>query len=483
MAGVVDPYIIVDQCLEWIGYGIPNQRAAISTEAGFNSLEDLNDIEEKDIRDMADSFQKRTIAHRINFGMRRTKWLIAMMHWVQDFYRCSKQPTIDDFVTANDFKQALSTATQRASLRKVDTDQVDMISKAADPGKLKSERKRPEWYPAFVNYLSMIPRVYGVPLSYVVHENQAPDHTRDFEGDFTEEIIACAPLNGPKFRVDARKVHQLLKNFLMAESAEQWIHPLAPRGNRRDDVLELRRHYEGEGNQSRRIASADKYRETLHYKSEHAMPWETFLDRMQKMFNIYKEEGEEMTENAKLRELFKRTKHPQLIESGKALEVRYDMDGLTYTQAANHLTAAVSKLPNYQMARRVSNVKTGGGQGNKSTCVRRDGNSIYATDGTIWTGHYDEWATMKDSDKEKITAERERKKKARNGKCLKGKNYKRKVADMTSLTEDIQAMKRSVAELISKRDEPGDDTAPKPPRNDAGNAFGGRASKAKLKSD
>ena len=199
MAGVVDPYIIVDQCLEWIGFGIPNQRAAISTKAGFNSLEDLNDIEEKDIRDMADSFQKRTITHRINFGMRRTKWLIAMMHWVQDFYRCSKQPTIDDFVTANDFKQALSTAAQRASLRKVDTDQVNTISKAADPGKLKDERKWPEWYPAFVNYLSTIPGVYGVPLSYVVRENQAPDHTRDFEGDFTEEIIACAPLNGPKF--------------------------------------------------------------------------------------------------------------------------------------------------------------------------------------------------------------------------------------------------------------------------------------------
>ena len=201
------------------------------------------------------------------------------------------------------------------------------------------------------------------------------------------------------------------------------------------------------------------------------------------MFNIYKEEGEEMTENAKLRELFKRTKHPQLIKSVKALEVRYDMDGLTYTQAANHLTAAVSKLPDYQMARRVSNVKTGSGQGSKPTRVRRDGNTIYATDGTIWTGHYDEWATMKDSDKDKIMAEREHKKKARTGKGSKGKNYKRKVADITSLTKDIQAMKRSVAELISKRDEPDDDTTPKPPRNDARNAFRGHASKSKLKSD
>ena len=190
-----------------------------------------------------------------------------------------------------------------------------------------------------------------------------------------------------------------------------------------------------------------------------------------------------MTENAKLRELFKRTKHTQLVASVKALEVRYDMDGLTYTQAANHLTVAVSKLPDYQLARRVSNVKTGSGQGSKPTRVRRDGNSIYATDGTIWTGHYDEWATMKDSDKEKITAECERKKKARNTKGSKGKNYKRKVSDITSLTEDIQAMKRSVAELISKKDEPVPETNPKPPSNDARNAFGGRASKFKVKND
>ena len=159
------------------------------------------------------------------------------------------------------------------------------------------------------------------------------------------------------------------------------------------------------------------------------------------------------------------------------------MDSLTYTQAANHLTATISKLPDYQMAHRVSNVKTAGAGGNKQYRVHRDGNSIYATDGTIWTGHYDRWATMKDADKEKVTAERERKKKARNGKGSKGKTYKRKVSDLSSLTEDIQAMKRSVAELISKRDETVDQGATKPPRNDARNAFGGRASKFKVKSD
>ena len=52
------------------------------------------------------------------------------------------------------------------------------------------------------------------------------------------------------------------------------------------------------------------------------------------------------------------------------------MDGFTYTQAANHLSVAVSKLPDYQMARCVSNIKTEGGGSNKQGHVRRDGNSI-----------------------------------------------------------------------------------------------------------
>ena len=90
---------------------------------------------------------------------------------------------------------------------------------------------------------------------------------------------------------------------------------------------------------------------------------------------------------------------------------------------------------------------------------------------------------MYDADKEKVTAERERKKQARSGKGSKGETYKRKVSGLSSLTEDIQAMKRSVAELISKRDETVDKGATKPPRNDARNAFGGRASKFKVKSD
>ena len=83
-----------------------------------------------------------------------------------------RRPDLNDIANADEFKQALLVLAQCASLWKTDAEQVDTISKAADPGKFKDEKKWPDWEPAFVNYLSMIPGVRGVPLSYVVRENR-----------------------------------------------------------------------------------------------------------------------------------------------------------------------------------------------------------------------------------------------------------------------------------------------------------------------
>ena len=37
--------------------------------------------------------------------------------------------------------------------------------------------------------------------------------------------------------------------------------------------------------------------------------------------------------------------HPHLQDTVKAIEVRSDLDGITYSEADNHLTAAVSDIP------------------------------------------------------------------------------------------------------------------------------------------
>ena len=119
-------------------------------------------------------------------------------------------------------------------------------------------------------------------------------------------------------------------------------------------------------------------REGLHYKNKRSLAFSIFLDRVQKMFNIYEEEGEEFTENAKLRVLFKQVQHPQIQDTVKALKVRFDMEGITYTQAANHLTPAVSELPEYHLTCKVSasssgapRIQGGGGSSHNSNIKRK----------------------------------------------------------------------------------------------------------------
>ena len=288
------------QALVWIGFGDQGNRDTVCQEAGLLSFEDFVGLTEKDIRDMAEEFSKCTVAQgRIPFGLRHIKLLLGVMHWVQDQDRCYRMASINDVQDADEFRGILDVAIQRAALRKVEDDQVETISKAADPGKFKDECKWPDWEPAFINYLSTIPGSYHVPLSYVVRENDDPAHDRDFGEDFQVEMIACAPLHGAHFRADARCVHQLLKNYLVTETAEQWIKGLEVHGDGRRDMMALWEHYSGEGNTGRRIATAERMRESLHYESERSLAFSIFLDRMHRMFNIYKEEQEEFSENAK----------------------------------------------------------------------------------------------------------------------------------------------------------------------------------------
>ena len=195
-----------------------------------------------------------------------------------------------------------------------------------------------------------------MPLSYVLRAQSAPDRTTDFQGDFIEETIASVPLSGAHLQEDTRKIHHLLKNYFVAETTEQWISSIEKRANGWDDFDALLRHYSGEVNVSRRFPTADLLQEAQTYKSEREFPLNMFLDKMRKMFNIFRDEGEPMSHITKWRELFRRVQHPKLQDTVKAFEVIAELEGITYSEADNHLTDAVSNIPEYQFPRKVSRV-------------------------------------------------------------------------------------------------------------------------------
>ena len=133
--------------------------------------------------------------------------------------------------------------------------------------------------------------VFNVPLSYVIRELESPTIGATFTA-FVEKCVAKSPLTGSKFEADARQVHQLIVAATQGKPSNEWIKPIHRQKNGRADMLALRRHYQGEGDTTRRIGDATRIRESLHYRNERALPFASYLSKIQHIFTLFKENEE-----------------------------------------------------------------------------------------------------------------------------------------------------------------------------------------------
>jgi hypothetical protein len=177
------------------------------------------------------------------------------------------------------------------------------------------------WSSSLTSYLSTILGQDGVPLSYVICENDEPDYDDEDEEDFHQLSIKCAPLVGVFYKTYAREVHQLIHGFVQGETAETWIKPKEKRQNGRLDFKALQAHYGGEGNKSVRIKEAEVLRNSLHCNNERAMSFEKFLTNMQAMFTGFQDNNELLTDAQKIRLLFQKLQSPRLTQAKNALQV------------------------------------------------------------------------------------------------------------------------------------------------------------------
>ena len=125
----------VKQILYWIGFTIAASRNILAEDA-FASFSDIRVLSEKDITSLVSDMGSRNQANgRIHVGTRRAKRLKALVHWVQDFYRISAEPSIVGLESAS-FKLAIDTSLSRAVIRKSLKNTFDTSAKAVDPGEL-----------------------------------------------------------------------------------------------------------------------------------------------------------------------------------------------------------------------------------------------------------------------------------------------------------------------------------------------------------
>jgi len=464
----------IQQIIHWIGFITPIQRTTIFNDS-IGSWDDIRIFSEKDMNNMARDFAGRTATGggRINFGIRRTKKLIGLAHWVQDFYRVSNTPSIEGLSQVT-FSTQLERALDRQRARERLIDQSSISAKAASPGLLENERKWKEWETRFDNYLSTLIGVNGIPLSYVTRENEIPIAGATYS-NFMDETVACAPLTGQHYETDSYSVFQQILSFTTGQPSEDWIKSTKRYSDGRRSTMALRDHFAGEGNATRNLSEAERLRDSLFYRGERAMQFETFLTQMQKMFNIFEKEGEPMEEEAKIRFLFKKIQNNDLqkyVEALKAQQTTSPPGTVTYVTAANHLSTAVSELPEYiSRNRNVSQV----------TWKDTKNPAIHNADGSIKTGEVPGWAQLTYDDKKKVFAERKRLgiRYKSQGKEQEKRNSGSDANKMKQLTKQNKLYKRKIKALKRSNDDDEEDDQSEEKVEDAGDAFGGKKRKAK----
>ena len=250
----------------------------------------------------------------------------------------------------------------------------------------------------------------------------------------------------------------------------------------------LRRHYAGEGNSTRRIADAKQIQQSLHYKSERALSFSKFLDSLQRMFTIFEDEGEPLTERAKHDELLTRVQNSALAAAVAQLRYQLNTTGVSFTVAANHLNSEVAQTPDYRVSRRISATNTnssagrgggrggrgnGSGQGRGSYGRGRGGRGGRGNDKTTYYSPA-EWEKLSFEERDKI-------RKARDKKGEPG-GSKRSISKMTT-KQLTTALISSIQKASASDDSKAEDSTPKKSNTNAGNSFGGKESAKRAKID
>jgi hypothetical protein len=326
-----------------IGFPAAVDRARIIA-GGIAGLADLRNVKEKDLRDTLDSYEKRPANQRVVFGMARTNRMIGLMHHIQDCDRIGAQYGEEEITL-----QVIEDAIEFANARKSISDHEKTHADSASPGELKDEKHWVTWHNQLEVFLAGLLGVNGVPLSYVIRKQEEPDLDTPFD-NFIDLQVARAPLNGPAFQADARKVHNHIMSFVGGHRSEQWIKGLKQFNNGRRDILALRNHYNGAGNVSQQLARAEAIRDTVHYRSEKMLNFEKFLAKCQEMFNIYEEHEEDWTERQKVSFLLEKGKiqSANLAPTIAALKVEFNRrkgtdDPLTFVEAADQISTTVAE--------------------------------------------------------------------------------------------------------------------------------------------
>ena len=304
----------------------------IATDIFDDDFQTCMDKDRKELDEDLRSYSQLTIAQgqiRLQPGIK--KRVRAFIQWSRDMIRIGNDPTTIEF-PVNDTAELI----QRMKDHTAYVKNSSTISETAKPTAFTEKTKWTDWEPVFHNFLRAVPGRNGVPLAYIIRDDDTPYTVAG--APMLDNYITGAPHDGEAFAIDSANVHTYIMNFIQGNAnAEAKILGVLDQCDEHEAYKCLRDHYKGVGINAIAIMEAESVIQSLTYTGEKKphMWWEEFEKKLTMAFTVHdrRENREVYSNEMKLRLLCKKVTADFLQNTRQIINVELTRIPVTMTYA------------------------------------------------------------------------------------------------------------------------------------------------------
>jgi hypothetical protein len=334
--------IIIGTILTWSRVA-NNRRAAVTAELMPGGLDDLKDYTVEDVKEAIKGFKNLPReADRFSISAHSTKRMVQLTLWVKDQIRLVQPAEFRNGTTQAQFVSAIEEAQQREQIREDRKKITEGLATMKIEPPLKSSVGWDAWTVAIKAALTIAYGSKGVPLPYVIRDNDAPQ----LIGATWEELaINAAPHHGLDYEADRKTVHLFILNNISEDSdAHAYIQPLILRNDGRRDWNALTERYENAATVQARVNQANQTWEMLVYKNERVMSFEAFCKKLTKALHHFDQAGRPKHDGDVIDWIWSHVQHGELSQHLSALKVGQSFQARTSQQILHEIAKEIPNL-------------------------------------------------------------------------------------------------------------------------------------------
>ena len=205
---------------------------------------------------------------------------------------------------------------------------------------LEASRKWYRWVVELESNLQMIIGAQGIPLSYVIRVNDAPDQT-ELE-TWEEKAVLAVPITGRLYNKENLTVHNIiLRNIADTSDKFTYVKPYIKKYDGRTDIKALRSRYENVAMQEQYVVKAKRTIETIHYRNERAMTFEKFVSKIVKDIDELEKRWRGMNNAENFEIIWNRVSNAELSQYLTALKVQFQHQPRNYREVLQYTASQV----------------------------------------------------------------------------------------------------------------------------------------------